>query len=87
MYVMADLGLDEGPIEEQLSVGILGVLSPAVQQVDSKITEVRCVVGMLRWLVPQPNTEHLQQLYSLRSAIYTSAQHYSLWVSMSKNSI
>ncbi len=40
---MADLGLDEGPIEEQLSVGILGVLSPAVQQVDSKITEVRYV--------------------------------------------
>ncbi|XP_064395139.1 SNARE-associated protein Snapin-like [Halichondria panicea] len=48
MYVMADLGLDEGPIEEQLSVGILGVLSPAVQQVDSKITEVRKSQAELR---------------------------------------
>ena len=38
---MADLGLDESPIEEQLATGILGILSPAVQQVDSKITEVR----------------------------------------------
>ncbi len=38
---MADLGLDEGPIEELLAEGILSVLSPCVQHVDSKIIEVR----------------------------------------------
>ncbi len=53
---MADLGLDEGPIEEQLSVGILGVLSPAVQQVDSKITEVRCVGSLVYYVMTGPLT-------------------------------
>ncbi len=38
---MTELGLDEGPIEDHLAGGILGVLSPSVQQVDSKIVEVR----------------------------------------------
>lgn len=48
---MADLGLDEGAVEEQLALGILGILSPAVQQVDSKITEVRSVADLsaLAW--------------------------------------
>ena len=40
---MADLGLDDGQIEEQLAAGIMGILSPAVEQVDANIAEVRLV--------------------------------------------
>ena len=38
---MAELSLDESRKEEQLAEGILGILSPAVQQVDDKIGDVR----------------------------------------------
>ena len=42
---MADLrlspSLDDGGREEQLAAGILGILAPAVEQVDQKIGEVR----------------------------------------------
>ena len=40
---MADLILEDGHREELLAAGILGILSPAVEQVDQKISEVRCV--------------------------------------------
>ena len=40
---MADLLLEDGHREELLAAGILGILSPAVEQVDQKISEVRCV--------------------------------------------
>ena len=35
--------LEDGHREELLAAGILGILSPAVEQVDQKISEVRCV--------------------------------------------
>lgn len=41
--VMAELGLDDGQIEEQLAAGIMGILSPAVLKVDANIVEVRLV--------------------------------------------
>ena len=41
---MAELYLDEHQKEEQLAKGILGLLSPAVEQVDEKIGEVRWVM-------------------------------------------
>ena len=40
---MADLTLEDSHREELLAAGILGILSPAVEQVDQKISEVRCV--------------------------------------------
>jgi hypothetical protein len=40
-FKMADLSLDESRKEEQLAEGILAILSPAVQQVDGKIGDVR----------------------------------------------
>ena len=40
---MADLILEDVHREELLAAGILGILSPSVEQVDKKITEVRCV--------------------------------------------
>lgn len=36
-----DLSLGESQKEEQLAAGILAILSPAVEQVDGKIGEVR----------------------------------------------
>lgn len=42
---MAELSLDEGLKEEQLAEGILAILSPAVQQVDGKIGDVRWGLG------------------------------------------
>lgn len=38
---MAELVLDGGSREEQLAEGIVGILSPAVEQVDQQIGEVR----------------------------------------------
>ena len=38
---MAELTLDDGSREEQLAEGVLGILSPAVEQVDEQIGEVR----------------------------------------------
>ena len=38
---MAELTLDSGSREEKLAEGILGILSPAVEQVDEQIGEVR----------------------------------------------
>ena len=38
---MAELILDGGCREEQLAEGIVGILSPAVEQVDEQIGEVR----------------------------------------------
>ena len=38
---MAELILDGGGREEKLAEGILGILSPAVEQVDGQICEVR----------------------------------------------
>lgn len=38
---MAELILDGGCREEQLAEGIVGILSPAVEQVDQQIGEVR----------------------------------------------
>jgi hypothetical protein len=38
---MAELILDDGCREEQLAEGIVGILSPAVEQVDQQIGEVR----------------------------------------------
>ena len=44
---MADLILEDVHREELLAAGILGILSPSVEQVDRKITEVRCVLSSL----------------------------------------
>ena len=38
---MTDLMLDSGGREEKLAEGILGILTPAVEQVDEQIGEVR----------------------------------------------
>ena len=38
---MADLGVEVSNREEQLAEGILGILGPAVEQVDQRIGEVR----------------------------------------------
>ena len=49
---MADLILEDVHREELLAAGILGILSPSVEQVDKKITEVRCVcVCVSAWCV------------------------------------
>ena len=39
--VMAELMLEGGSREEKLAEGILGILSPAVEQVDEQIGQVR----------------------------------------------
>ncbi len=38
---MAELSLDDSRKEEQLAAGILAILSPAVEQIDGKIGDVR----------------------------------------------
>jgi len=45
---MADLILEDVHREELLAAGILGILSPSVEQVDRKITEVRKSQAELR---------------------------------------
>lgn len=44
---MAELILDGSSREEKLAEGILGILSPAVEQVDEQISEVRYVLPKL----------------------------------------
>ena len=39
--IMAELSLDDSRKEEQFAAGILAILSPAVEQVDGKIGNVR----------------------------------------------
>ncbi len=40
-FKMAELSLEDSHKEEQLAEGILAILSPAVQQVDGRIGDVR----------------------------------------------
>lgn len=68
---MAELSLDDSRKEEQLAEGLLAILSPAVQQVDGKIGDVRCdliVVSM-----PSSNSWFIQGALQICSSIESCA--------------